>query len=92
METIPIENRSLNEGYALEIVKQGSNAWSYKIYYGGELQIKQEFIPGVSGNKHFFSEEEAERIGILVLERLSNRESPTVTEEDLRKNAITYKN
>ncbi|WP_430965969.1 DUF4907 domain-containing protein [Spongiimicrobium sp. 2-473A-2-J] len=84
------EKPPLRPQYRLEVIEHWASAWSYEIYYGDQLQIKQEFVPGIRGKKHFTSKEEARIVGTLVLDRLIVGKSPVVHVEDLKKNGISH--
>lgn len=60
-----------------------TSGWGYVITLKEKIIIKQTVIPVISENKSFETEEEALKIGQLVLDKLSSNESPTVTKEDL---------
>ncbi|WP_417873578.1 DUF4907 domain-containing protein [Xanthomarina gelatinilytica] len=79
-------------GTHLELVlKETPDGWCYEIYKNDKIFIKQDIIPVVSGNQIFKSKEDAKKIGVLVLNKLKNHESPTITLEDLENNNIYYK-
>lgn len=61
------------------------NGWGYTISNSGKIYIKQSVIPVLSENKSFASEEDAFKIGDLVLSKLRAKKSPTVTEDDLKR-------
>lgn len=76
--------------YRLELIEHWATAWSYEVYSGDLLLIKQEFVPGVPGTRHFTSKEEAHTIGTLVVDRLSAGKSPVIHAEDLKNNGISH--
>ncbi|MEL6918915.1 MAG: DUF4907 domain-containing protein [Bacteroidota bacterium] len=89
MDNSTLEDQPINEGYRLEVIKNEFNeGWFYEIYYKGTLQIRQEFVPVVQGRRRFSSEEEARKMGELVLKRLTQGESPIVSIQDLKNNGI----
>lgn len=65
-------------------------SWYYEIYANGNLQIRQEYVPGISEKVRFASKLDAKRIGTIVLNRLNRGQYPVITEQDLEKNGISY--
>lgn len=59
------------------------SGWGYIITKDEKVIIKQTIIPVISENKSFKTEEEALKVGNLVLQKLKNNLSPTVTKKDL---------
>ncbi|MFV8321454.1 DUF4907 domain-containing protein [Flavobacterium sp. LS2R12] len=57
--------------------------WGYYITNNGKIIIKQAIIPVISENKSFKTEREALKVGNLVLQKLKDDLSPTVTKKDL---------
>lgn len=57
--------------------------WGYVITNNGKIIIKQTVIPVISENKSFYTEEEALKVGNLVLQKLKADLSPTVTRNEL---------
>jgi len=60
-----------------------NNGWGYTITNNEKIIIKQNIIPVISKNKSFKTEKEALRVGQLVLQKLTDDLSPTVTKKDL---------
>lgn len=60
-----------------------ATGWGYTIRQNDKIIIKQTIIPTVESNPSFQSEEDAMKVGQLVLEKLKNDKSPTVTKNDL---------
>lgn len=71
-----------NENLNLTSLKT-QNGWGYIITLKEKIIIKQTVIPVISENKSFKTEEEALKVGQLVLEKLNSNLSPTVTKKDL---------
>ncbi len=65
--------------------------WYYEIYRGDDLLIKQENIPGVSGNQHFKSNAEAKKIAVLVVQKLERKIIPNITMQELDSCNIEFK-
>jgi hypothetical protein len=61
-----------------------SDGWGYQIIIKEKVLIDQPFIPGLPGKKAFPDKKSAARTGKIVLERLINHQSPTITKEDFK--------
>lgn len=59
------------------------NGWGYRISSNGRPLISQRHIPVVAGYRSFRSEEDAMRVGRLVMYKLKQRLSPAVTAREL---------
>ena len=57
--------------------------WGYTIAVNDKIVIKQTVIPTVSYQGSFKTEADALKVGNLVLERIKQNLSPTVTKKDL---------
>ena len=57
--------------------------WGYFIEINDITVIKQTVIPTISNKRSFISEADALKVGNLVLERIKQNLSPTVTKKDL---------
>lgn len=62
---------------------QTTSGYGYTIAYQNKIIIKQSVIPVISDNKSFSTEEDALKVGNLVVEKLKHQTSPTVTKNDL---------
>ncbi len=83
--------KSVETGYGLKLAENPMDkSWYYEIYANGKLQIRQEYVPGISEKVRFASKTEAERIGTIVLNRLKSGRFPTITKQDLEENEISY--
>ena len=60
-----------------------ATGWGYCITNNEKIIIQQTIIPVISENKSFKTEEEALKVGNLVLQKLKDDLSPTVTKKDL---------
>lgn len=86
-----VQLKSVETGYGLKLAKNPTDkSWYYEIYANGNLQIRQEYVPGISEKVRFASKIQAERIGTIVLNKLNNGRFPVITEQDLKKNGISY--
>ena len=57
--------------------------WGYDIYLNDSSGIHQQEIPGLTGRKGFDKEEDAKKIGDLVLDKIKNKKLPSVTLKEL---------
>ncbi|MEP5253818.1 MAG: DUF4907 domain-containing protein [Winogradskyella arenosi] len=78
-----------DQSYVLEVLEKDS-LWIYEVYEGTSLLIRQEYIPAVKGRQGFKTKEDAQKIGNLVLDKLSENKMPAISIEDLNANAISY--
>lgn len=76
-------NREENEAQAQ--VFRVDSGYGYRIITKQGILIEQPFIPGVQGKVPFSSEEEAQKVAELVVDKLRNREVPTVLYKELEK-------
>ncbi len=67
--------------------------WGYSISEKGKRIIDQQTIPGVPGNQGFGTSEDAQKVAELVIEKLEKGAfPPTVSEEELQKLGISWRN
>lgn len=85
-----ITTKKLEKPYTLKVLHK-NNGYGYAIYGNGRLQIKQEFIPGIAGNQFFKTQDQAQKIGELVISKITNGEDPTVFRDDLIHAQIDFK-
>ncbi|TPG35561.1 DUF4907 domain-containing protein [Flavobacterium pectinovorum] len=71
-----------NETFKTESFKTKSG-WGYTIVYKSKIIIKQSIIPVISDSKSFSTEDDALKVAHLVVEKLNQQISPTVTKNDL---------
>lgn len=76
--------------YHLEVMKLGENGYGYKIYEGERTIIVQPFIPVIAGKRAFRAEQDARRVGNLVLERIEAGDEFTISKGDLDNLGVTY--
>jgi uncharacterized lipoprotein YehR (DUF1307 family) len=60
-----------------------NTGWGYSISYKNKTIIKQSIIPVISDNKSFSSEDDALKTADLVVGKLNQKISPTVTKNEL---------
>lgn len=63
---------------------QTDSGWGYEIYVDHKLYIKQKYIPAISGNHAFKSQEDATKAGKLVMTKLEHGKLPTLTQDELK--------
>ena len=71
---------------SLELVVQevgDTGGWMYSVFDGGVLLIRQQFLPVVKGQCRIPTEEAAEQLGILVMEKIRSKKMPAITKEEL---------
>ncbi len=71
-----------NKGLTLESLET-DNGWGYIIKNNDKIIIKQSIIPVIQNQKSFENEEDALKVGNLVLKKLKANTSPTITKKDL---------
>ena len=54
------------------------------------LFIRQEYIPSVNGKQSFKTKKDAEKIGNLVVSKLSKNVFPVISKDDLNDNNINF--
>ncbi len=79
-----------NAGYNLQTIKI-ENGWGYEILLGEKVFISQQNVPAIAGNHLFSTENDAKKVGELVLLKLQHKNSPTITKDDLAKLKINWK-
>lgn len=67
---------------SLESIKT-QTGWGYVIKNNDRIIIKQSIIPVIPSQKSFENEQEALKVGSLVLQKLKDKTSPTITKKDL---------
>lgn len=73
---------SKKEAFQIEAIKTTSG-WGYTIANKDKILIKQTIIPVISETKSFNSEEDALKVANLVVKKLHQNISPSVTKNDL---------
>ncbi|MFH6990357.1 DUF4907 domain-containing protein [Flavobacterium collinsii] len=71
-----------NEIFKIEAFKTTSG-WGYSIALKNKIIIKQAIIPVINDSKSFVTESDALKVANLVVIRLNQNRSPTVTKNDL---------
>lgn len=77
-ETVPVSNVMQLNIFANE------GGWGYEIQRAGKTFIRQAYIPVLSGNQPFASSEDAQKIGQLMIHKISNGiMPPSITQQEL---------
>ncbi|MCC9063187.1 DUF4907 domain-containing protein [Flavobacterium piscisymbiosum] len=71
-----------NEPFKTESFKTASG-WGYTIAFKNKIIIKQSVIPVINDTKSFATENDALKVAHLVVDKLHQNISPTVTKNDL---------
>ena len=70
--------------YSLQIIEtENEGGYGSRILCGDRVVICQPYIPSLPGRKGFASEEDARRVGNLVLERIRSGSDFTISASDL---------
>ena len=59
------------------------SGWGYNIVVDGKLSIHQEYIPAIAEKKEFSTETQAKETAQLVVYKLKNNKSPTLTKTEV---------
>lgn len=75
--------------YHVNII-ENNNGFGYEIRQtiSDKILIKQEYIPSITGKLVFCTEEDALKIGELVVDKLNNHINPAVSKEELKEQQI----
>ena len=73
---------SSNDKLELETFKTDTG-WGYCVKTNEKLFIKQKYIPAISGYYAFINEDDARKVGRLVLKKLKNKQHPSITIQEL---------
>ncbi|BFM43606.1 hypothetical protein CFS9_22470 [Flavobacterium sp. CFS9] len=71
-----------NETFTIEAFKTTSG-WGYSIALKNKIIIKQAIIPVINDSKSFSTKNDALKVAQLVVTRLNQNRSPTITKNDL---------
>jgi hypothetical protein len=76
--------------YNIQTFKSG-DGWGYNILIKGKIYIHQEFVPAISGNQKFKSEDDARKIANLVAKKMGKGKLPSIFPKELDSLHIQYK-
>jgi hypothetical protein len=71
--------------YSYQTFQIDQDKWGYVILHFDKKFIKQNYIPGINGKNCFKNEEDAGNTAKLVISKLKRKETPSLTEEELKK-------
>jgi hypothetical protein len=72
--------------YSYKVIGSVNGTWGYDIFKNQKLFIHQINKPSVTGNEGFKTKSDAEKVALLVIDKLKNGEMPpSVTKEELNK-------
>ena len=64
---------------------KSGTGWGYKVYVGNEIYINQPFIPDVQGKHYFKTEDDAQKVATLVVEKIKQHHlPPKISGDELR--------
>ncbi|MDA3622055.1 MULTISPECIES: DUF4907 domain-containing protein [Bacteroides] len=76
--------------YRLKVIEtENGNGYGYQILCGDRVVICQPYIPSLPGRKGFALEEDARKVGNLVLERIRQGNDFTISAADLKGQGIS---
>lgn len=87
-ETKPQELAKIE--FSVETFRIGENGWGYNILRNKKLIIKQDIIPAIEKQVTFKSEEDAQKTGLLVVEKIKKNQLPTISRKDLEDLKIDF--
>ena len=68
------------------IINTPDGKFGYTIFIDGEMYIEQKTIPAVEGNTGFTTKEDAEKVALLVIEKIKIGDlPPSVSVEELKR-------
>lgn len=85
-----VAKRDLHEeqrGFTAEIFAV-ADGFGYQILNGDRVLIKQDFIPVIPGKRPFSTADDAKMLAELVLKKLSQGESPVLTQQEIERLGI----
>jgi hypothetical protein len=83
VQTVPVTNGDMLA--VTDSTFRSGTGWGYKVYVGGTPYINQPFIPGVPGKNYFVTEDDAQKVAALVVQKIMQHHlPPTITGNELR--------
>lgn len=80
-----------NDNFTATPFYTDSIGWGYEIKENGKVVIIQKHIPAIQGMNGFKTEEDAQRVGNLIVQKLNNNIfPPTIQVEELEQLGIEY--
>ena len=72
------------KGNNIEVkTKHMLQGWSYEIYVKDKIFISQDVIPSITGRKAFKTEDDAKKVGDLMVLKMKLNQIPDVSEHEL---------
>lgn len=86
VNTTSSENLYQNAALSYKIIDAAEGTFGYDIYIDGIFTIHQLTRPALESNRGFATKENAEKVAILVIEKIKdNQMPPSVTVEEMQK-------
>ncbi|MES2132740.1 MAG: DUF4907 domain-containing protein [Bacteroidota bacterium] len=74
-----------NKNLTYSVISSPGSTFGYDIFADSKLLIHQPSVPGLTGNVGFRTKQSAEKIALLVIEKIRKGEMPpSVTEKEMR--------
>jgi len=90
-QTSKIKKETKPEIYSAKIFSNTDGSYGYDILKESKILIHQENIPGQAGLKGFQKKDDAKKVAVLVIKKLSQgKMPPTVSHEELQQLKIIY--
>jgi Domain of unknown function (DUF4907) len=67
-----------------------TQGWGYDILVGKKIVIHQSFIPGVPGFQGFTTQQQAQAVAQIVIEKIKSHKQPFISHEQLQQLGIIY--
>jgi hypothetical protein len=82
----PSAETNKNVNYTYTIIPAANKTWCYDVYKEKRLFIHQPSAPGLPGKEGFKTKADAEKVAMLVIEKIKRGEMPpSVTIEEMKK-------
>jgi hypothetical protein len=84
--TFPEASSYSNTNLNYKIIDVCNNTFCYDVFAEGRLMIHQTSMPAMNGNDGFKTKADAEKVALLVIDKIKNGEMPpTVSIDELKK-------
>lgn len=84
-----LDNDDIHHKELCTVITLNDNGYGYQIFYGEKELIRQESVPVLKGKSGFGSKEDAEKVALLVLNKLQRKVPPNVTLKELEQLGIS---
>ena len=85
------KNNNTSKQLKTETIAVG-DGYGYQVWYGEDVLIRQENIPGLQGHVTIQNVNDALRVGDLIVYRLNHGKNPEITLKDLENLEVTTPN